>query len=737
MADQQLEFEFIADDKPVAKALGDVEKKAKDTGEKIEKGFSKRDLFGSDKALDLKAVLGEVGDEVQGVIGRFGRLGLVAAGVAVAGLAVKKAFDFAMEGERIRQINTTFEILTSQAGANAAQLRSQLEAAAGGVSDMESILQSASTAATEFSDRVDKLPQLLELARAASIQFGGTVEDRFNQIVQAVASGNTRVLRQIGLFIDAGKVVEDFANATGRARSELTQTAERQAILNAVLERGSKVYAGVDIENKSLAQSSQSVKVAMDDISDAFAGIADSVLGQVFRDAADGVAALARSLGALGPAIETPSRRLTAINQELATYQTRLNELTQEAAANNEKLAKSQELYNRQREGTAGFFETIIGSFNSGIDPRFLQKPIDEVISQMRRLEEERKKIQDSLKPTEREGLFNDSGQKERIEAVKKFNDQLRGIQNETARLRLQNVLASSTTEQALYFQEEEAQRQSAQRKLAIQQQFATDAQLLEVQQKQFELQRSTFSEEQRLTIQRGLDSRRIEMSRQRNALLAAEETRHEQEMENLRRDAAQKQAVEEQASKERMIALTKQFYNGLLSASTAGLARVGAALVEGRDAFEGFFGQVCNILGDLAIQIGTALIGIGFGIENLKTALLTLNGGAAIAAGAALVIAGGALKAIASKNGAGASASPSTGTGGGITGGGGISGDTGPAIPVAPPEELEAERPQTIVELNVSGNVMGTSNKDLALALTELLRDEFDSQGLVLGVKA
>ena len=84
---------------------------------------------------------------------------------------------------------------------------------------------------------------------------------------------------------------------------------------------------------------------------------------------------------------------------------------------------------------------------------------------------------------------------------------------------------------------------------------------------------------------------------------------------------------------------------NGLTNAVSSGVQTVVEALMTGKNAFKAFLGTILGVFGDLAIQIGTTLIGIGIGIDAIKTSLATLTGGFAIAAGVALVAVGSLLK--------------------------------------------------------------------------------------------
>lgn len=160
---------------------------------------------------------------------------------------------------------------------------------------------------------------------------------------------------------------------------------------------------------------------------------------------------------------------------------------------------------------------------------------------------------------------------------------------------------------------------------------------------------------------------------------------------------------------------VAKTVATALVSIASNGLQRIGASLVQGSSAFNDFGKIVLGIVGDLAIQIGTTLIGMGIGIDALKSALLTFNGAAAIAAGAALVVLGGALKAIGNggASAAGAAGSPIAST---------------PAQPANDfsPDSLAGQSSR--VTINIQGDVL--DSRDTGLRIVELIQDAFDTDG-------
>lgn len=154
------------------------------------------------------------------------------------------------------------------------------------------------------------------------------------------------------------------------------------------------------------------------------------------------------------------------------------------------------------------------------------------------------------------------------------------------------------------------------------------------------------------------------------------------------------------------------------------GVARIGASLIQGGAAFEGFGKFVLGVIGDLLINIGFAMTGIGKAIESLKVALTSLSGGLAVAAGIALIALGGVLKGLA--GGAGGIGTAGTATGPAAEG-------TTPAgEPFVPDAEEEDELDRgTRVTVNVEGTILDPVGT--ATQIAELLTEITDSNDIVV----
>lgn len=219
-----------------------------------------------------------------GVTGINSAFELTEKAVKLVGVALQKAFDFAKAGEEIKAINTRFEALASQAGAIPENIASGISQAVNGTVDMEEALQAASQALVTLETGTDKIPQLFDVAKKASLLFGGEVTDRFEQITQAVASGSTRMLKSIGLVIDSESVFKKYAATLGVTASELTQAERQQAILNAVLEKGAERFKSITGSVTPIAENMKKVNVSFGEVGDTASILFNKILGPMIRD---------------------------------------------------------------------------------------------------------------------------------------------------------------------------------------------------------------------------------------------------------------------------------------------------------------------------------------------------------------------------------------------------------------------------------------------------------------------
>mgnify|MGYP003337830396 CR=1 FL=1 len=167
------------------------------------------------KLTDLKEAFEKIGESksVDGLLSGFLKLAPSIAIATGAVLAVKAALDMTLQGEAIEKVNKQFDILTTQAGLSSEALRSGIEKSLGGLTDLDDALKASSGAVIKLGANAEKIPQIFDLARKVSLVFGGELVSNFDAISQAIASGNMRLLKQMGIIVDTDKAFKEYAKS--------------------------------------------------------------------------------------------------------------------------------------------------------------------------------------------------------------------------------------------------------------------------------------------------------------------------------------------------------------------------------------------------------------------------------------------------------------------------------------------------------------------------------------------
>lgn len=262
-----------------------------------------------------------------------GRVGLAVTGInqaleltdkVIRGIG--KAFDFAMRAEEIAAVSKRFESLAEQAGLIPEKISQGIEKAIGGTVQLDDAMRVAQKSLVELGTNADKIPALFDLARKAAMLFGGSTTEIFQDLSQAVATGSTRALRNIGLVIDSQKAYEVYADRVGTVADRLSEAQKQQALMNAVLERGNQKFADINGSITPIAEAFRIAKVAASEFMDTISKVFNKVFGGIFKSMLDNVSSSLTELKRqfevtfLGSAFSA-TEQIAKLNVELARLQ--------------------------------------------------------------------------------------------------------------------------------------------------------------------------------------------------------------------------------------------------------------------------------------------------------------------------------------------------------------------------------------------------------------------------------
>lgn len=247
---------------------------------------------------------------------------------AIAGL--EAAFDFALKGEEIGAIGARFEILANQAGLVPQNIEEGISRAVKGTVDMEDALSSASRAMATLGENSNKIPEIFELAKKTASVFGGETTDRFEQISSAIASGNTRILRNVGLIVNADTVYKEYAKSIGTAAENLNEAQKQHALMNAVLEKGNGVFGAINSSLTPMNESFKKLVVSIKEFGDTAAVAFNKAFGptasKLFGDMSSFLDALNIKLGiTFGTKVPSATENIKLMQQHLAVLKETMN----------------------------------------------------------------------------------------------------------------------------------------------------------------------------------------------------------------------------------------------------------------------------------------------------------------------------------------------------------------------------------------------------------------------------
>ena len=235
------------------------------------------------KSSEALEGIGATNEGLQKVISGIGLATELLGTMAIAYAAVKSSIEWVEEAEQVKMVSAQFEMLSNQAGIATGELKEGLEKASHGLIDNNELMKLANKALIELGDNAKKLPEIMELARKVSATFGGELSSNFEAINQAVSTGNTRILKHMGIIVDSNKAYIEYAKSIGTTVDQLSQSGKQAAIMNAVLEKGGEAFKGVNADGQATKTTIQQINVTLKELGEVFVLVFEKTAGPVVR----------------------------------------------------------------------------------------------------------------------------------------------------------------------------------------------------------------------------------------------------------------------------------------------------------------------------------------------------------------------------------------------------------------------------------------------------------------------
>ena len=247
--------------------------------------------------------------------------GLAAFGSAVAGavaLSVKTAAS--VEGTKI-----AFEGLAKAAGQSGDAIVSAMQKASAGTISTGDLMLSASRAMTMgVADSVEEFTSLMEIARDRGTAMGISTADAFDYLSNGIGRLSPRMLQQLGMVIDTSAAYAEYALSVGKSVTQLTEAEKKQAMYNAVLEKGASALGTSGKTSLTAAEALDSLKAS---ISDLMAALGETFLPMV-RNLASWLASIVRGFQSWSKENPGLSKTLTVLGTVIGVVAGALGAMT-------------------------------------------------------------------------------------------------------------------------------------------------------------------------------------------------------------------------------------------------------------------------------------------------------------------------------------------------------------------------------------------------------------------------
>lgn len=148
--------------------------------------------------------------------------------------------------------------------------------------------------------------KLARVAQDAAVISGRNSTEVLADLTHGITTQNTQVLRNAGITVQAGQAISKYAAANGKAVKDLTDAERAQAVLNAVLQEGTKVSGAYEAAMKEPGKVLRSFARVIDDVKLSIGQDLLQAFGPVILQAYDLAKAFSAAVapgGALSPII--------------------------------------------------------------------------------------------------------------------------------------------------------------------------------------------------------------------------------------------------------------------------------------------------------------------------------------------------------------------------------------------------------------------------------------------------
>lgn len=189
---------------------------------------------------------------------------IAAAGIYAAIQTLQSAWNLAEQAAQFEQSKMAFRSMAQSMGADADKLFAQLQEKSAGLIDQKTLIEAANRAMS-LGIPIEKIGDLLEIARAKARDMGTQTAQAFGDIVTGIGRASPLILDNLGLILKVGAANEAMARQLGKNASELTEKEKAMAILNATIEAGQSALQRYNMEQLTTNERMQKLRAHVQD----------------------------------------------------------------------------------------------------------------------------------------------------------------------------------------------------------------------------------------------------------------------------------------------------------------------------------------------------------------------------------------------------------------------------------------------------------------------------------------
>ena len=249
---------------------------------------------GMDKAVKSANEFQQASNKLKSSITGIG----IASGTAIAGLIAfgMKSFKAAAEVERL-------DLALQAVGASSGKGYESLKTASDAMRTVGIQAAQAQKTTLKFAQSNIDLSKSADIARVAqdlSVASSMSGEEALSALTLAITTTRTQTLRQVGITTDASTTFQRYASSIGKAAKDLTMGERRQAVMNLVLEEGSKAAGAFALSLQSPAKLIEEFSQLNKELQVTMGGALLKGFGPIIKSAYGFQAAIVRAVGSGG-----------------------------------------------------------------------------------------------------------------------------------------------------------------------------------------------------------------------------------------------------------------------------------------------------------------------------------------------------------------------------------------------------------------------------------------------------